>query len=319
MNLTKTTIALSLMTAMSAPAFAADEISFYGKANIGLQSSDEAGESETEVKSNSSRVGVNGELKVSDSLSVVYKAEAQLEMADDEADNIKARNQYVGLKGNLGTVLLGRNDTMVKQSQGKIDLFSDYEGDIKNLWKGENRMGETLTYITPKFGDFYAGFTYVAEGDKDQKAKNEGDAGFSAALMYGDAKLKKSDWFASVAFDSEVEGYDNMRASVQTKIAGIKLGLIAHSQEEVESGDETTGFMVSAAYKINDFTIKGQVQTAEEDFGDDAEFMSYSIGVDYALAKNAKLFAWATSIDNDEDVTGEDDSTYLSTGIEYKF
>ncbi|MDN3651775.1 porin [Thalassotalea ponticola] len=319
MNLTKTTIAVSLLAAMSAPAMASNDINFYGKANVGLQSSDEGGEKTTEVKSNASRLGVNGELAVNDNLSVVYKAEMQLEMADDSADNIKARNQYVGLKGDFGTVLLGRNDTMLKQSQGKIDLFSDYEGDIKNLWKGENRMGETLTYTTPKFGDFYAGITYVAEGDKDQISKNNGDDGFSAALMYGDAKLKKSQFFASIAIDSDIEGYDNMRASAQTKFGALTLGLIVHNQEEVESGNETSGVMVSAAYKINDFTLKGQVQSAEEDFGDDVEYMAYSVGVDYALAKNAKLFAWATSIDNDKSLTGEEDSTFLSTGIEYKF
>ncbi|WOH39087.1 porin [Thalassotalea fonticola] len=316
-NLVKTSMALALAVTFAAPVMAGDEINFYGKANVGLQMSDEGGESETEVKSNASRLGVTGDLKVNDSLSVVYKAEVQLEMADDsdDKDNIKGRNQYIGLKGNFGAVLLGRNDTMLKQSQGKIDLFSDYEADIKNLWKGENRMGETVTYISPKFGDFYAGVSYVAEGDDDQG----GDAGVSTAIFYGDSKLKKSAWYASVALDSEVDGEDAMRLNVATKLAGFKLGFIAHSQEVVETGDETTGFLVSAAYKINDFTLKGQVQTSEDDFGDEAEKTAFTAGVDYSLAKNAKIFAFYTAFDLDEDVTGDEDESYLSTGIEYKF
>ncbi|WP_371186453.1 porin [Thalassotalea maritima] len=315
MNLTKTSIALSLMAVMSAPAMAADEINFYGKANIGLQFSDEGGESQTEVKSNSSRLGVNGGLKVNDTLSVVYKAEVQIDMANDDADHIKGRNQYVGLKGDFGTVLLGRNDTMLKQSQGKIDLFSDYEGDIKNLWKGENRMGETLTYITPKIGDFSAGITYVAEGDKDQN----GEAGVSAAVFYGDKGLKNSDWFASFAVDNEVDGEDAMRFNLATKLAGVKLGFIAHQHEKASTGEQTKGLLVSAAYKIDSITLKGQVQTAEEDFGDEASYAAYSLGLDYALAKNAKVFAWATSFDNDKSITGDEDSTFISTGFEYKF
>ena len=32
---------------------------------------------------------------------------------------------------------------MMKQSQGKVDLFSDLNADIKVLWKGENRMADT--------------------------------------------------------------------------------------------------------------------------------------------------------------------------------
>ncbi|KGJ92480.1 porin [Thalassotalea sp. ND16A] len=319
MNLVKTSTALALVAALAAPAMAADEINFYGKANLGLQVSDEGGESETEVKSNASRVGVTGNLKVSDSLSVVYKAEVQVEMTDDDKDNIKGRNQYIGLKGNFGTVLVGRNDTMLKQSQGKIDLFSDYEADIKNLWKGENRMGEAVTYVSPKFANFSAGLTYVAEGDKDQNAKNDGDAGVSAAVFYGDKKLKKSQWYASVAMDSEVEGIDAMRFNVATKLGGFKLGAIVHSQEVVASGEETTGFLFSAAYKVNDFTLKGQLQTSEEDYGDKAEKSAFTAGVDYALAKNAKIFAFYTAFDLDEDVSGDEDASYLATGFEYKF
>ncbi|WNC73423.1 porin [Thalassotalea psychrophila] len=318
MNLVKTTMALTIAATFTAPVMASDEINFYGKANVGLQYSDEGGESQTEVKSNASRLGVTGDLKVNDSLSVVYKAEVQIEMADDsdDTDNIKGRNQYIGLKGNFGTVLLGRNDTMLKQSQGKIDLFSDYEGDIKNLWKGENRMGESVSYVSPKFGDFSAGVTYVAEGDDDQG----GEAGISTAVFYGDSGLKKSNWFASVALDSEVDGEDAMRFNVATKLGAFKLGFIAHSQEVVATGEETTGFMFSAAYKLNkDFTLKGQVQTAEEDFGDKAEKTAFTAGVDYALAKNAKLYAFYTAFDLDEDVTGDEDQSYLSTGIEYKF
>ncbi|WP_371373094.1 porin [Thalassotalea aquiviva] len=315
MNLVKSTLTLALVAAVSAPVLASDEINFYGKANVGLQFSDEGGESETEIKSNASRVGVDGALKVNDDLSVVYKAEVQVEMSDDSNDNIKGRNQYVGLKGDFGKVLFGRNDTMLKQSQGKIDLFSDYEGDIKNLWKGENRMGETLTYVSPVYNDFSAGITYVAEGDKDQ----DGDAGISAAVFYGDKGLKKSNWYASIALDNDVDGEDAMRFNAATKVGDLMLGFIAHQHEKVSSGDETKGFLVSGAYKIDKVTVKGQVQTAEQDFGDKADYVAYSLGLDYKLAKNAKVFAWATSFDNDKSVTGEEDSSFISTGIEYKF
>jgi predicted porin len=66
---------------------------------------------------------------------VLYLFEWQVDLTDNsDSDNIQSRNQYVGLKGDLGTFLLGRNDTVLKNSQGKIDLFSDYVADLKGLW-----------------------------------------------------------------------------------------------------------------------------------------------------------------------------------------
>lgn len=307
MNIVKTSISLALVAAFSAPVMAEDEINFYGKANVSAQMSDDGDGSFSEVKSNASRLGVTGGLQVNDSLEVVYKAEFQVDMDGDSDENISARNQYIGLKGGFGEVLLGKNDTVTKQSQGKVDLFNDYEGDIKVLWKGENRMSDTITYKTPKFGLFQAGLTYSAEGDEDT------DAGVSAAVTYGDSGLKKSTLFASIAMDSEVKGYDVIRATVATKFNDFKLGAMVQSQENVETDEEMDGFMVSAAYKIKKFTIKGQVQTA--DYDDKGDLSGISAGVDYALAKNAKLFAFYTSFDLDT----ASDQDYIATGIEYKF
>lgn len=306
-NLVKTSMALTIAATFTAPVMAADEINFYGKANVSLQMSDDGDGSFSEVKSNASRLGATGGMKVNDSLSVVYKAEFQVDMDGDSEENISARNQYVGLKGDFGTILLGKNDTVTKQSQGKVDLYNDDEGDIKVLFKGENRMNDTVTYFTPKFGLIQVGVTYSAEGDENS------DDGVSAAVTYGDSGLKKTNLFASVAMDSEVNGYDVIRATIATKIAGIQFGAMIQSQEEVETGTELDGAMLSAKYKINKFTLEGQVQITEVDGGDDKS--GISAGVEYALAKNAKLFAFYTSFDMGESA----DKDYLVSGIEYKF
>ena len=106
---------------------AADPITVYGKANISAQISDEGEGSFTELKSNASRFGVTGNLELDDGLEVLYVLEWQVDLANASgSDNINSRNQYVGLKGGFGTVLLGRNDTVLKRSQGNIDQFNDY-------------------------------------------------------------------------------------------------------------------------------------------------------------------------------------------------
>jgi predicted porin len=236
---------------------------------------------------------------------------------DGDGDVFKARNQYIGLRGIFGEVLLGKNDTMLKQSQGKVDLFSDLNGDIKTLWAGENRLGDSITYKSPMFQSFQLGFTYITE------AEIEACDAFSMALIYGDKKLKKSTFFASVAYDSEVKGktgdgavkgnFDTLRATISTKLAGVTLGLMLQNQEEVVSGVEMNGVMASAKYSIDNLTLKGQLQTA--DYEDADSRSGITVGIDYKLAKSTKLYAFYTSFDLDSAA----DQDYLAAGIQYNF
>lgn len=301
-------IAVALLSSLSLSAFAAN-VDIYGKANLSLQSSDEGEGSFSEVKSNASRIGLKGTHDLGDGLTVIYQAEFQVDLDGDseKGDSITDRNQYVGLAGSFGEVLLGKNDTMLKQSQGKVDLFSDLNGDIKNLWKGENRLGDTVSYKSPKVNNFQLGVTYIAEDSIDA------EDGVSVAVFYGDAKLKKSKMFASIAMDSEVNGYDVKRATVQGKVSGVVLGAMVQTQEKIDGSAEMNGFMVSAKYQMDKVTFKGQYQAANFKDGDDKS--GITLGADYALAKSTKVYTFYTSFDMDS----AEDESYLAAGIEYKF
>lgn len=309
----KTLLASALATATLASAQAAEPLTVYGKLNVTAQSNDVDDETTTTIQSNASRFGVKGAFELSNSLEAFYTIEYEVDTGDDDKENFKARNQFVGLKGNFGAVSVGRNDTMLKRSQGKIDQFNDLTADIKNLFKGENRIEQTATYLTPSFSGFKVGVTYAAEGAASQYAQD----GFSVAAMYGDAKLKKSPVFASVAYDSDVKGYEVMRATVQGKIAGLKIGGMYQQQEEtynkagepVES-DSKTGYLVSAAYQIDAVVLKAQYQDME-DKGD-----SWSVGGDYKLGKPTKLLAFYTNRSFEK---AENDDKYFGIGLEHKF
>jgi len=308
MKLSYSTIAAALLSTLSVSAFAGD-IAIYGKANLTAQSSEEGEGSFTEIKSNASRIGFKGGQDLGNGLEVIFKAEFQVDLDGDsgKGDSITDRNQYVGLKGNFGTVLLGKNDTVLKQSQGKVDLFSDLNGDIKSLWKGENRMSDTITYKSSKFNGFQVGVTYIAEDEVDAEDAT------SIAVFYGDKALKKSKFYAAFAVDSEVKGYDTTRLTVQSKLAGFTLGAIVHTQEKVSDGTELDGFLISAKYGFDKVTLKAQLQTAEYDGGDDRSGMT--LGADYKLAKSTKIFAFYSTFDMDS----AEDEDYLAIGMEYKF
>lgn len=309
-------LALSLCSILAYPAMAAS-VDVYGRADVSLQLSDSGEGSFSEVKSNASRIGFKGTHELNEGLEVIYQAEFEIDI-DGDGDTFKARNQFVGLKGVFGEVLLGKNDSMLKQSQGKADLFSDLNADVKYLWVGENRLNDTITYKSPVFNGFQFGATYMAEDEVDGK-----DA-LSIAAFYGDKKLKKSDFFASVAMDSEVKGkssdgavsgyFDTIRATVQGKVAGVTLGLMLQNQENIDTGAEMDGVMVSAKYKLGAATLKGQYQIADHKNADKNSGMT--VGVDYKLAASTKLYAFYTTFDIKTENRDED---YLAAGIQYNF
>ncbi len=312
----KTLLASALATATLASAHAADPLTVYGKLNVTAQSNDVQGDSETTIQSNASRLGVKGAFELSSSLEAFYTIEYEVDTGDDVKENFKARNQFVGLRGSFGAVSVGRNDTMLKKSQGKVDQFNDLSGDLKSLFKGENRLAQTATYVTPKFSGFQFGVTYAASGDDDQLEQD----GYSLAAMYGDSGLKKSPIYASIAYDSDVKGYQVARATVQGKIAGLKLGAMYQQEEKVYTvdegvvnpfdGDSYSGYLVSAAYAIDAVVLKAQFQDME-DKGD-----SWSVGADYKLGKPTKLFAFYTA----RSYEGKDQNdNFIGLGLEHKF
>ena len=309
MKFAKSSLCLALLSGLSFNALA--EVDIYGKANVTVQSSDDGEGSFTEIKSNASRFGLKGSEKISDGLEAVYKFEFQVDVSDADSkgddDNISARNQYVGFKGGFGQVVIGRNDTALKQAQGKLDLFNDLEGDIKNTFKGENRLGNSVSYASNSYEGFKVLASFIAEDDVD--AKN----GYSVALTYGDAGLKKSAVYAAIAADSEVNGYDVVRATVQGKIEDFRLGAMYQTQEKVDGSAEADGYLVNAAYLMGSNTFKMQYQTMDFDDSDDKS--AISVGVDHKLNKNLKVFGFYSSFDMDNNV----DQDYLGLGMEYKF
>ena len=316
MKFSKKVLLIAMFYTATVPAIAAS-VDVYGRADISVQSSDKGEGKFTEIKSNASRIGFKGTHDLNHNLEVVYKAEFEVDMDGDSDDVFKGRNQYIGLRGFFGEVLLGKNDTMLKQSQGKVDIFSDHNGDIKHLWVGENRLSNTLSYKSPKFNGLQLGLTYMAEDDVDA------DDAYSMAVFYGDKSLNKSKVYAAVAFDSDVKGkskdgavsghFDTMRATVSSKIVGITLGLMLQSQEEIETGAKMDGVMVSAKYSFDDITIKGQFQGSDHKDGDNRSGLT--AGIDYKLAKSTKLYVFYTNFDLDSD----NDQDYLAAGIQYKF
>ncbi|MEH6449183.1 MAG: porin [Oleispira sp.] len=308
--------ALSLAIAAVLPAFAnADTVEielpkFYGKINVSVQNTQEGNASISEVVSNASRLGVKGKIDLKHGLQGIYKAEYQTAVDDgdnsknnDEGQTFSQRNIFAGIKGGFGKVIVGTFDTPLKKAQKKIDLFNDLEGDIKSvITKSDNREANSVQYNTPKMAGLVATVAHIASEDE---TINDGT---SSSLTYS-----RNKFYAAIAYDTDVEanGIDVTRVVGQYSIAGITLGGLWETQQQ--AGDNKDGWVYSAAYKLTS-DVKLKAQYGESDIAkNDAK--TYSLGVDYKLAKGAKVYAFAT----DEEFGDDTGNEYYGIGLEYKF
>lgn len=323
MKLVNNTLTLAVCSILAQPALAednkkSDAVDFYGKLNVGIQVSDEGTEKINELKSNASRVGVKGKYKLDTDygLTAIYKLEWQVNV-DSSGDSLTARNQWVGLKGGFGEVTAGRSDTTLKLSQGKFDLFNDYEGDLKHLFIGENRVTDVLTYQSPSYKSFKFMASYIFSEDEDYSDP------FSVAVQFGDSNLKKTDFFISLAHDENMPGKDAIYQTTRLvgiyKIGDLRLGGIVTESEVTEgelSGESDNGFAVNASYKVGKVLAKVQYQEF-------AGANAINIGADYKLGKNTKMFTWYTDREglsfNSETIKKATEGRYFAIGMEHKF
>ena len=276
---------------------------FYLKADVNAQYSDEAQGNFSEIKSNTSWVGLKGEAPLDSGLKAIYRFEWGMNITSEQGqDSLTERPQYLGISNPYGSITLGRNFTALWMAQGRTDLFNAYEGDIRRLWHGENRLSDVATLTSASWNKLQARLTYQAEKSP------EGEAATSLGIYYGDRNLKASNTYAAIAQDFNVVGSDITRINVQTKMGAGKLGLMLQKEENSSVANSSrTGGLVSYLHRINKIGLLSQLQTMEKD-------SALSLGVEYYVGSSTKIYGWLTQVD--EENTSK--SHYYSIGLEHR-
>ena len=288
------------------------EPTVYGKLLISVESQDTLSGNEVDMVSNASRLGVKGSMDFGEGLEAIYQAEYEIDPVDGTADEkngrtFKQRNSFIGIKGSYGTLFLGTHDTALKKSQSKIDLFNDLAGDIKNILQGENRMSDFIGYTTPTLGDGFSA-TFNAIKGTEEEDNSIGDS-TSVSLNY-----KTKSFYAAIAFDSELKGYDTTRISFQVPLNRTQLGFIYQDTKELSSGLEEDGYVLSLSQKIGKKGVF-KIQLAESDMKMGSGKQT-SIGYDYKLSEKAKAFIFYTDLSGD---SLSKEKEISAVGFEYKF
>jgi len=328
----KVIISVGISTLLISPlvttaAFAEYEI--YGKANLGIINTDldSNNSSTTDLKSFASRIGIKGKTELSDGLDAIYKWETEVDLTGHNTNGddglLKPRNQFIGLQGGLGTIIGGIHDTPMKQAEGKIDLFSDVI-DIARVsdpyMDTQEREKDFLGYYSPKFNNLQFKLATMPG-----KGKELGDA-FSTALVYGDKKLKKTPFFAALAYDSGVDDNEDstaIRVSGSTKFGPATVGVIYELADTTKAGaEEQSRYVASGTYKMSGKNTLKLQYAASDDANNGSKAIEGStdltLGLDHKLAKSTSIYGVINTAENVKGKKGNDE-TNIIFGIVHKF
>lgn len=329
----KKLLVIAIAMAVSAPTLAKTKV--YGQLHASYDLIDADGpnvKSKKTVSSNSSRLGVKGSADLTDDLKVIYKAEWGIDTGGKDGTKdakFSNRNQYIGLKGNFGALIIGRHDTPFKTVGRKADLFwSTQLGQNRNVtnpgtW--DLRVNNVIAYKTPKFGAFQALAAYVTDSSGSDENNVVSVNGFyeSGPLLFGAGYEKHS-----------LENFD--RDSYRL-MAAYKLGkakLVGYYQNEDNGGSasgvaDATVTGVGAAYKIGAGTIKAQYYTRNiKGTSNDPDLIT--VGYDRKFREKTDLYVQYAKVSEGAKLGGAGhgesiassnggDADGISIGIRHKF
>jgi len=306
----------ALTSALIVPNIAlADDYDIYGKVEVQIANTDTGNmkyaKKGTQIDAPFSRIGIKGNHKLNEYFTALFKYEVQVKgfEGDDTAEPFTARNTYLGLKGAFGEVLVGRNDSRFKYSEGKLDNFNETQGDMAQVIAGQDRIGDSITYSSNYWNKAQLSVTYAP---KDDAAANE--AGYAVTFIYGDRGLKKSPYYLSLSHVDTLNNLVASRIAAVYQFEQLKLGALYQHSESVDGVKSGDGYVVSASYKIDNWVPKIQFATDDSTMRQTAKADQLSAGVDYIFDKKTSVYFLYTDLD----VEGGDDSS-VALGLKYSF
>ena len=316
-----------LVAAMAAtlvsPIAAYANATIYGNAHLSLDSVDDDDSTTKEYTSMNNRtsaIGVKGKEDLGGGMTALYKLEFGID-PDRTSRTITTRDQWVGLKGAMGTVKFGTMSSNYKQMGGKVDPMyrTALEG---RAWGGQTnlhsssgidrgRSTDTVQYSSPKMSGVQAVFNTTFEGVKDET--------MGLGIRYTAKNIMA--FFDYIDMNGVGAGGGATGTESAIKIGGsykmdaIKLGF-QHELAEDLKGEDVTFVSAQLAVNDNDSVAVSFASAAAQSatVGDDGT--GFAIMYNHKMSKRTNVYAGYLSEDmEDNDMTDTD----LTFGIRHKF
>ncbi len=297
----KNLIAIAITAALAVPSIAAAEVKIIGQAQLELVSTsgdategltlDDSSESGVVGSGNASMIGVTGSHDLGNGMTALYKVNFNF-FSDDlanpgEQNTLKDRDQFIGLKGDFGTVLAGTMNTPYKSTTASWDPF------LATFLQARGNNGMSKT------GGLYNSY---------------GQNVLAYANTFGGTKVVVGVNFDESSDDTagERDGSHGFHLGVNAPIGSnleLAFGLLTES-EDSGTNKSGTATKIGLKWKGDGMSVAGQFETENEDMPVEQDHLYVNFVKELGEGASAAI-AFGQSTDNS---TAENDGTYVSLG-----
>lgn len=335
MMTSKKLLTASILLALPMAVSAAD-ISIYGRAHVSVDFLDDGADySEVALSSNSSRLGFRANEDFG-TFSATVQVEQEI-VYGESGGSFATRDTFLGLKGDFGSLRLGRFDTPFKRARGPANLFGDQVGDMRNLTKVGNarfdeRTPNTLNYQTPTINGFGFNVSYSLHEGRDNSGTD--DEALSTSVTYKAGALDLAAAYEKFADDASRGGRDAVRLAGAYKIEALTLAAFYQMADHDDDVSGSDVYGVGASYALSDQNlIKAQYFARSADV-EESDSEMFAIGYEYRIRPPLRFYVNYAMVSNDDNIaltpwnqgrrtnqagTLGETSSGLSLGVRYDF
>lgn len=301
----KALIAASIAAGLAGVANAANTTTLYGAIAYEVQyqhngttysSTSNNYKNQWDLNTDALRVGVKGEEDLNNGLTAFYNLLLDVGNTDGASST---RLAYVGLKGDFGTLTLGKQDSLYKIMTNGNDIFEDAFFDDSMHYgtlTGGTRPSKVISYVSPSMG----GLTLAAAGilDGAHEADIAGNTGTSNNFNAAQFGVKYEYNGLTVSGAYSWASTDKNSSSTDTAQANVLGGQINYANDQFYIGAG-----IEHAFKIgNKYNIAGQYfygpntfqagvgLSNSDDLNAGDKVYTYALGYMYNFSKDTYTF-----------------------------
>ncbi len=337
----KSIITIAAAAAMVAPAIAMADATLYGNVHLSINAADNdvvGAKNNLQMSSNTSAIGVKGSEALGDGVKAIYKMEFGVGILDkptttpdDVAVNgtggsgstqgtgaLTGRDQFVGLKGGMGTIKFGTMSSNYKQMGGKVDPLyrTPLEGrgflgtQSSRLHGGRGitrgRQTNTLQYVSPKMGGIQLVANTTLSGSEEETN--------GVGVRWSNKNiLAYVDWI-----DNDTAG-DAVKVGGRYKTKAFSVGLQYETTENA-TNDEADFIFLSGAYNINKnnsiIVTAGQTESTASGGGTSFDSDGVALAYNHKMSKMTNVYLGYGAYSDDGTLS---DESMITAGIKKKF
>lgn len=344
----KSLIALAVAASFVGIAQAENTTTLYGALSAETAFSDSKNSDEDnkwDLSYGSSKFGIKGTEDLSNGLQAIYKMEFDF---DAENGVNETRYGYVGLKGDFGTLTLGKTDSLYGDLTTYNDIFEngffgDENANYSAIRKG-SRIAKQIRYDSPDMSGLHFGIAGILDGGHDviKTSDSKSFVGFQTGVWY-----EQNGLYASLAYsslDGDLPNYLPAVAAVEeakkegkkvtevdptkyqngtTEVIGANIGY-ENDQFRVGLGAEHAAslgekYNLAGAYYLGPNTFRaGFAVSDSDDYNAGETAYTYALGYQYNFSKRTFTYIDGTYIDHGDNEKADDGYT-VNLGLRHDF